>query len=96
MPGIGEAAAIEPSRTTWPRPRAFMPGTVAARQLSVPLRLTSSSASMSSGAVCHDVPARTGAEALLIRTSASRPVRALSTASRCDTSSASVHASVGR
>ena len=50
-----------------------MPGTVAARQFSAPLMLTSISASMSSGAASHEAVARTGAEALLTRMSASSP-----------------------
>ncbi len=65
-----------------------MPGTTAARQLSVPRRLTSISTSMSSGDVSHDTPPRTGAEALLTSTSASSEPSALSTASRWEMSSA--------
>ena len=80
----------------WPSPRAFMPGTVAARQLSAPLMLTSSSASMSSGAASHEAVARTSAEALLTRMSASSPPSRLSTASRSTMSSASGRQPVSR
>ena len=73
-----------------------MPGTVAARQFSVPLMLTSISASMSSGAVSHEAVARTRAEALLTRMSASSPPSALSTASRWEMSSASGRQPVSR
>src|SRR6478735_3565215 len=49
MPGKIQVPAIEPRLTMWPRPRAFMPGTVAARQFRTPRMFTSSSRSMSSG-----------------------------------------------
>ena len=96
MPGIVQAAAIELRLTMWPSPRAFMPGTVAARQWSAPLMLTSISASMSSGAASHEAVERTDAEALLTRTSASSPPSTPSTASRCEMSSASGRQPVSR
>ena len=96
MPGIVQTAAIEPRLTMWPSPRAFMPGTVAARQFSAPLMFTSISASMSSGAASHDAVERTSAEALLISTSASSAPSALSTASRSAMSSASGRQPVSR
>ena len=51
--------------------------------------LTSVSASIASGAVSQETPPRAKADALLTRTSASRPPSALSTASRWLMSSAS-------